>query len=287
LTVDLVQNPDDYLEILLVTDSGEPIRRTLPNVTRADVQAQAAGLITQVTDPRRTSFSGYLSYSQQLYDWFIAPIEADLEDRKIDNLSFIMDTGLRSLPIAALHDGESFLVEKYSLGLMPTLALTDTRYRDIRDAKILAMGASTFADQNPLPAVPIELSTITREWDGVSFLNEDFTPANLIAQRESNPYSIVHLATHGEFRPGDPSNSYIAFENQRLQMDQLRSLQLNDPPVDLLVLSACRTALGDKEAELGFAGFALQAGVKSVLASLWYVSDLGTLGFMSEFYHQL
>jgi CHAT domain-containing protein len=54
-----------------------------------------------------------------------------------------------------------------------------------------------------------------------------------------------------------------------------------------LVLSACQTAVGDSEAELGFAGLALQAGVKSALASLWYVSDAGTLALMSEFYQQL
>jgi CHAT domain-containing protein len=54
-----------------------------------------------------------------------------------------------------------------------------------------------------------------------------------------------------------------------------------------LVLSACRTAVGDDAAELGFAGFAIAAGVKSALASLWYVSDVGTLTLMTQFYHYL
>ncbi len=67
----------------------------------------------------------------------------------------------------------------------------------------------------------------------------------------------------------------------------MRELGWNNPPVELVVLSACRTALGDEQAELGFAGFAVQAGAKSTLASLWYVSDEGTLGLMSEFYEQL
>ncbi|MBD2017392.1 CHAT domain-containing protein [Microcoleus sp. FACHB-53] len=56
---------------------------------------------------------------------------------------------------------------------------------------------------------------------------------------------------------------------------------------ELLVLSACRTALGDREAELGFAGLAAQAGVKSVLGSVWNISDEGTLALMTEFYQQL
>ncbi len=70
-------------------------------------------------------------------------------------------------------------------------------------------------------------------------------------------------------------------------LDQLRQLKLNDPPVELLVLSACRTALGDEEAELGFAGLAVLAGVKSALGSLWYVSDEGTVGLMTTFYQEL
>jgi CHAT domain-containing protein len=57
--------------------------------------------------------------------------------------------------------------------------------------------------------------------------------------------------------------------------------------VDLVVLSACRLALGSEEAELGFAGMAVQSGAKSVLASLWNVDDAGTMGLMLEFYQQL
>ena len=57
--------------------------------------------------------------------------------------------------------------------------------------------------------------------------------------------------------------------------------------MELLVLSACRTAVGSTEAELGFAGLAVASGAKTALGSLWYVSDDGTLGLMTEFYRQL
>jgi CHAT domain-containing protein len=67
----------------------------------------------------------------------------------------------------------------------------------------------------------------------------------------------------------------------------MRQLRWNNPPVELLVLSACQTAIGDKNAELGFSGLAVQAGVKSAVASLWEVSDEGTLGLMVEFYRDL
>jgi len=68
----------------------------------------------------------------------------------------------------------------------------------------------------------------------------------------------------------------------------MRELKLYDQPqVELLVLSACRTAIGNEEAEMGFAGLAFRTGVKTALASLWKVEDNGTLGLMTAFYTQL
>jgi len=124
-------------------------------------------------------------------------------------------------------------------------------------------------------------------WQGQSFLNQAFTLENLSRQRQQQPYEIIHLATHAEFRPGAPSNSFVQLWDTQLRLDQLRQLGWRNPTVELVVLSACRTALGDIEAELGFAGFAVQTGAKSALASLWSVSDEGTLALMQEFYRQL
>ncbi|MEQ9359291.1 CHAT domain-containing protein [Coleofasciculus chthonoplastes] len=276
----------DTLELILVTAGGEPMRFVVPGASRKRVMEMVQGFRRAVTDTRIPR--PYLASAQQLYQWLIAPLEAELQKREINNLAFIMDQGLRSLPVAALHDGNGFIVERYSIGFMPSLSLTDTRYVDVRDLQVLAMGASEFTEQNPLPAVPVELSAIADNlWQGESFLNSTFTPENLKAARASQPFGIVHLATHGEFKPGQPENSYIQFWNTRLSLDQIRQLGLHNPPVELMVLSACRTALGNEEAELGFTGLAVQAGVKSALGSLWYVSDEGTLGLMTTFYQNL
>ena len=97
---------------------------------------------------------------------------------------------------------------------------------------------------------------------------------------------MIHLATHADFRPGSPSYSFIKLWDETLPLSELRQLKWNEPPVELLVLSACRTAIGDRYAELGFAGLAVQAGVKSALASIWYISDEGTVALMTEFYNQ-
>jgi CHAT domain-containing protein len=278
----------EQLDLVLVTPSGIPIHKSVPAAKRELLLQSVKQFRQDITDQAKRNTTSYLASSQKLYQWMIAPLEQELLASGIKTIVFSMDTGLRSLPVAALHDGKQFLVEKYSLGLIPSVNLTDTRYQSLKDAQVLAMGASKFADQNPLPAVPVELETITPKlWRGKSFLNEAFTLDNLKSQRAKEPFGIIHLATHGEFKPGVPSNSYIQLFDTQLKLNQLRQLGWNNPPVELLVLSACRTAVGDEEAELGFAGLAVQAGVKSALASLWYVSDEATLGLMTEFYQQL
>lgn len=278
---------EKQLEIILVTARSQSIRQSIPAANQKTLLKIAQRFQTEVKDVRRVESTGYLASAQQLYQWLIAPIEQDLRDENIDTLLFCVGVGLRSLPFAALHDGEKFLVQKYSTSLIPAFSLTDTRYTDIRDFSVLAMGASQFQNLAPLPAVPVELSKIVQNQGGSEFLNEQFTVNNLRSQRQKTPYKIIHLATHGVFKAGAASNSYIQFWNTQLRLNQLRNLQLNIPPVDLLVLSACATALGDEEAELGFSGLALEAGVKSAMGSLWFVSDTGTLALMTEFYSHL
>ncbi|MDY7013876.1 MAG: CHAT domain-containing protein, partial [Cyanobacteriota bacterium] len=285
--VNFVPQPSDRLELVLVSASKRPLRYAV-EVTREQILQDVKALQSTVTNVGRRR--GYLAPAQQMYRWLIAPLEEDLKELNINNLVFILDSGLRSLPLAAMHDGTGFIVERYSVGLMPSLSLTDTNYVSLRDRSVLAMGAETFAEQSDLPAVPTELDAIARRiWQGEAFLNENFTLANLQAARSQRSYRIIHLATHGEFRAGSPENSYIQlWGDERLNLEQLRSLGWHQPPpVELLVLSACRTALGDEEAELGFAGLAAIAGVKTAMGSLWSVSDEGTLGLMTTFYEQL
>jgi filamentous hemagglutinin family protein len=279
---------NDQLELVLFSPGMKPISRSLPVVNHETLMAVVKTFIREVSDPRKTRTTSYLASAQQLYRWMIAPISADLQSENIDTLLFAMDTGLRSIPIAALHDGQQFLVQKYRIAIIPSLSLTNTRYASLSNAQVLAMGASKFEDHPPLPAVPLELTTIAKHlWTGQKFLNQSFTLKNLKHQRQANPYQIIHLATHGEFQGGAFSNSYIQLWDSQLQLNQLRDLGWSHPPVELLVLSACQTAFGNEQAELGFAGIAFHSGVKSVLASLWYVSDEGTLGLMTEFYRQL
>ncbi|NJK65422.1 MAG: CHAT domain-containing protein [Microcoleus sp. SU_5_3] len=292
------------LWLILVVPDGPPIIKKVPTATRINLDATLNNLQSHLAKSRNSQDREYMPSVQQLYQWLIAPISQNLESLNIDTLIFAFDAGLRQLPLAALHDGKQFLIEKYSLGSIPSVSLTETNYQSLRNSQVLAMGASEFphTDKDDLPGVPIELSTIAGNrtvtpnqaafplWQGRSFLNPEFTIENLRRQREKQAFEIVHLATHASFpqSKNGRKEAEIDLWNRSLTLDEFRLAKWYDRrQVELLVLSACETAIGDNTAEMGFAGLAVGSGVKSALASLWKVKDIGTLALMTEFYRHL
>ncbi len=276
------------LQLLIITPGKKPKIYSIKDADNVTLIKVVKQLKSEITNPSKRETKSYLEPAQKLYDWMIKPLELTLKSEKIDTLIFCLGDGLRTTPLATLHDGEKFLIEKYSITRIPAFNLMKTGYNPLKDSPILAMGASTFSQLESLPAVPIELDQITQIWSGKRFINQQFTIKNLQEQRQKHPFRIVHLATHAEFNPGKPDQSYIQlWDHEKIRLNEIDKLKLDQPPVDLLVLSACRTALGDQEAELGFAGLTVKSGVKSVLASLWNVSDLGTMALMIEFYENL
>jgi len=280
-------------------DNGNFISRLFrgDNVNRDTLVVEAETFWRLVQNPNSAE---YREYADNLYDLLIRPIQEELEKEGINTLLVAMDADLGLLPLASLYDSEDeqYLAEKYRLAIIPNFRSLDIRPSNLNQTNVLAMGASEFSDSDryaPLTAVPIELSLIANIWgqgdnQQVEVLrNEDFTLANLRQQRRDRPYPIVHLASHANFRSGRPGDSSIQFWDTTLPLNklQLSTLNFNKPPLELLVLSACQTALGDEDAVLGFAGSFLNAEVKSVLASLWYVNDLASLLYMMEFYRNL
>lgn len=277
----------NQLDLILLPPDQPPIHKRIP----AAKQEVLTSLVTQfrkdIVNPNSRRRE-YLNSGKKIYDVLIAPLESELRSQGINNLIFCLGRGLRTVPLAAIYDGKSFLVEKYSIGIIPAFNLLDLQPRDITKTQILAMGASEFKNKEPLPAVPLELANITsNQWVGKTLLNQDFTLINLKKERAIYPFGIVHLATHAELSPGSVQQSYIQFWDTQIRLDEIKTLELDKPPVQLLVLSACRTALGDPQAELGFAGLAVQSGAKAALASLWSVDDSGTLALMMQFYEKL
>ncbi len=279
---------NDTLEVTLVTAKGIT-RKLLTTVDRGRILAMAKSFRQEVTNPLRTHTTSYLRPAQQMYQWLIAPLEAELKAQSISNLVFLPDAGLRSIPYSALHDGNAFLIQHYSVSMMPSISLTDVSYRDIRSAQMLTIGISESTQgQSPLPSVTTELTALNQLWSNSRTLkNQQATLNNLKAARSQYPFPIIHLATHGNFSSKTDRNSYIQLWGEKLQLNQIRNLGWNNPPVELLVLSACKTAIGDRETELGFAGLAVQTGVKSTIASLWSVNDTATTALMVSLYQHL
>jgi CHAT domain-containing protein len=241
----------------------------------------------------------YLGYSSaerqqiaaQIYDWLIRPAEADLTRNQTQNLVFVLDGFLRSLPMAALYDGQQYLIEKYSVALSPGLQLF-AEGLERKKLQALTVGL-TEARQGfaALPGVEQELAEISAMVDSKVLLNQDFTRDRFQSQVNAKPFPIVHLATHGQFS-SNPEETFLLTWDDRINVKDFAELFENRlegslNPVELLVLSACQTAAGDRQATLGLAGFALRSGARSTLATLWSVSDQSTADLMSEFYLQL
>ncbi|HIK19122.1 MAG TPA: CHAT domain-containing protein [Leptolyngbyaceae cyanobacterium M33_DOE_097] len=275
-----------HLELIFVPPGAPPIHRRVS--TKREVLLQTVKAFRdQVTDPY-TQSATYLPAAQSLYQLIIAPLERDLKLFEVETLVFCLGGGLRTVPLAALHDGKQFLIEKYKLGIIPAFNLLDSQATVLHGTQVLAMGASKFEELAPLPAVPLELQIIASTlWQGKVLLNQNFTIKNLKASRSEIPYGILHVATHADFSPGSVSDSYIQFWDKRLSPNQMNELNLRSPAVQLLVLSACRTAVGSPQAELGFAGLSVMSGSKASIASLWHISDAGTLLLMTRFYKEL
>lgn len=295
----LISQETDQLELVMVTSYSDPIRKRVPGTTRKDIWDQVEDFNALVREPPEAGDDGTAvqAYGEQFYTWLIEEIEDDLTALEINNLVFIMDNRLRTLPLAAMVNPESgtYIIQDYSIGLMPSFTLAYSNYTDLRNAEVLAGGTATFlSGQAPLPAVPAELSVIEQLWSSSELLKgPEFTLNNVSSSRRDKPYGIVHLATHARFSTGENAEeevdgSFIEFQDGQLFLNEIRNtFNLSKPPIKLLVLSACETALGNSKAELGFAGVASNAGALSALASIWKVDDQGTFHLMSEFYSSL
>lgn len=231
----------------------------------------------------------------KLYDWFFKPIETELQQNpQIDTLIFVPDTALRNIPLGVLYDRQNkqYLLQKYAVAVSPGLQLLSPKPLQRGNLKLLAGGISESVTINgerfaSLPQVSSELETIRQNFTSQLLINQEFTSQKLRQTIASGDFSVVHLATHGEFS-SDPEKTFILTYQNFLRAKDLKALLLSDRQgqinPDLLVLSACNTATGDRRSALGLAGIAVSSGASSTLATLWSVNDLKSAQLMIQFY---
>ncbi len=227
-----------------------------------------------------------------MYNWLLKPAATDLAQSHVKTLVFVLDGLLRNIPMAALYDGKQYLIEKYGIALTPGLQLVNPKPLQSQQLKAIAAGLTESRPGfSALPNVKRELEGIHSQIPGSLLLNNEFTSKALQNQVNSLPFSVVHLATHGQFS-SKAEETFIVAWDKRIYVKELNNLvrtrEQNRPEaIELLVLSACETATGDNRAALGIAGVAIRAGARSTIASLWNLDDQSTAQLMSKFYQEL
>lgn len=144
---------------------------------------------------------------------------------------------------------------------------------------------------SPLPSVELEVKEISQTVPSTMLLNQKFTSLALAAHVKSSNANIIHLATHGQFSSRLEDTFLLTWDGQ-LNVKELSELLKNrsgnsSKAIELLVLSACDTAMGDDRAVLGLAGLAVKSGARSTIATLWPVKDKAAQMLMTRFYDQL
>ena len=234
----------------------------------------------------------FLKQAQTLHSWLIEPLLPHLH--QINTLIIVPDGALRTIPFAALHDGQQFLIQQYALAITPGLCLSQPEPLGQKEKTILLGGLSEAVQGfSSLPCAKSELEMIQNLFETTDkplLLNRQFTIPTLQSELAQKGHSIVHIASHGQFS-GNLDKTFILTYDDKLSLNKLEQMMrlatIKGKPVELLTLSACETAVGDDRAALGLAGVALKAGVKSALASLWKVDDIATQAIIIEFYRQL
>ncbi|GAA6617129.1 CHAT domain-containing protein [Scytonema sp. NUACC26] len=287
----------NHLDIILKLPNQAELFHYTINKKPTEVKSILEKLQQYLRQPDRINDVNKLS--QQVYSWLIQPLESELERKNVKTLVFVLDGELRNIPMAVLYDDkhQQYLIQKYAISLAPGLQLLEPKSLQTVQLNGLIAGVSeqrkiegySFA---PLKNVKVELQRIRSIIPKNSeLLDRTFTKINLQNQIKKVPYTVVHIATHGEFS-SNPDKTFILTWEQLLKAKEFDNLirlseQRESRAIELLVLSACETAQGDKRATLGLAGIAVRAGARSTLATLWAVDDESTAQLMSQFYQEL
>jgi filamentous hemagglutinin family protein len=277
----------DRIELLVTLPTGG-LRRYAVAVPQERATAEIHAF-RRLLEKRATQ--EYRPHAEQLYDWLVRPYEEALREEGVETLVFVPGGALRTIPMAALHDGQQFLAEHFAVAVAPGLSLIAPQPLDRAHARVLLGGVSEpVAGFAALPGVPGELEAVRALYGGEVLLNEDFRRDRLEAELKAKQPTIVHIASHARIT-GDARKSVLVTHEGELDLESFGALvagaRFREQPLELLALSACETAAGDERAALGLAGVGIRAGARSALGSLWSVSDEAASELVVEFYRQL
>ncbi|WP_341531751.1 CHAT domain-containing protein (plasmid) [Nostoc sp. UHCC 0302] len=246
------------------------------------------------------SESAITYHSQAIYENLIAPIKKYLPPS--GTLVFTLDKSFQSLPMALLYDGKDYLIKHYSIA--ETLGSRIRQPKILRENQMRALiaglskpGPSSLDPNAPenmddLPQSTQEAKNVEKQTkSSLALLDDNFTLKRFKEELTQKNFPIVHITTHGQFS-SDPLKTVLVAYDQLINIKDFDSLirgktQNSQDAIELLVLSACETAKGNKQSVMGIAGIAAQAGARSTVATLWRVDANSTALLMKEFYKGL
>jgi CHAT domain-containing protein len=285
-----IMGEQGYRSILITPDVEKGYSYSIP---AADLNRKVLAFRELVRNPN----SDPRSAARELYDILVKPMEKDLEGAQAQTMMWSLDGALRYMPVAALYDGEKYLVESFRNVIFTPASQSRLKDPVSRDWHGLGLGVSLAHEGfQPLPNVPNELNGIIQSGakgpqgilPGTVKLDGDFTKEGFRAELRKH-FTIVHVASHFDFMPGTDRNSFLLLgDGGKLTLEEFRSMPQVLQGVELLTLSACDTAVGGEDADgkevEGLAVLAQRQGAKAVVATLWAVADESTALLMREFY---
>jgi CHAT domain-containing protein len=289
--------------VLMVITPATRVAREVP-IGKIALRTKVFAFVQALAKP--ASVEDILPKAQDLYNVLIAPIEKDLQGAQAGTLVWSLDDVLRYLPLAALHDGKQYLVERYRNVVITTASVGNLKDKpQVSSWRGLAMGVAKDYDHlGKLKAVADELDSVVRSDQapgshgpvpGTILLDDSFTETAMETALSRHP-PLVHIASHYVFNVGDDSKSYLLLGGQNtggqgfhLTLADLRDEQRMDfKGIELLTLSGCQTAVGSKDSdgrEIDGLGITAQKkGAKAVVATLWPVDDSSVGLLMAAFY---
>ncbi|MEL6160414.1 MAG: CHAT domain-containing protein, partial [Cyanobacteria bacterium J06627_32] len=270
---------------VIVSSAGRPLEYYSTSVSSATVESTLQELLSAIHPVSDNSYR--LELSQQVFDWLVRPaVESDITENT-ETMVFVLDGLLRNVPMAALHDGDSYLIENYAVALSPGLQLMNAQsLSQIRPDAVVGGISEARNGLSALPAVEEEIADVSSLIPADTLFNEEFTSAALARDVKNSSANIVHLATHGQFS-SRLEDTFLSTWEGRLSVKELSEIlqtRGQSRAIELLVLSACDTASGDDRAVLGLAGLAVKSGARSTVATLWPVKDQAAAQLMRELY---
>ena len=291
--------------VVMVITSATQLAREIP-IGKSALRGKVFAFVGALAKP--DSEEDIQAKAQDLYNVLIAPIEKDLQGAQAETLLWSLDDVLRYVPLAALYDGKQYLVERYRNVVITTTSVGNLHDKpQVGSWRGVAMGVSKdYEGLGKLNAVPGELDSVVRSDQmsgshgpvpGTILLDDSFTETGMEAALDQHPpLTLVHIASHYVFQPGDDTKSYLLLGGKstggqgfHLTLADLRDDQRMDfKGIELLTLSGCQTAVGSNDSdgrEIDGLGITAQIkGAKAVIATLWPVDDASVGLLMATFY---